>query len=254
MNTLIPRLNAVAKTPPPWSLTTALIAVVAAFVFVVLGTLVGGAWFGGPVEALPPFAQLVGWLIAAVLTALFVLQTRRAAPDRDALRMTPGTAPLPLILFVSFGAAIAVDLVGVLLAGGVFAPAPELLAFAQGSTAAAPGFREWAVAVVLMIAAQPVADGLVFRGLLMPSLRSALGGIAGIVAQAVVYAAFHYLAFTPAYAQGQGVSLVYGIVVPLLEGIVLGVVRVLTGSTRSAIAAHAAFGIFAIAKLIIVVT
>ncbi len=254
MNTFLARLNAVAKTPPPWNLVTALLAVVAAFVFVVLGTLVGGAWFGGPIEALPPFAQLVGWLIAAVLTALFVLQTRRAAPDRDALRMTPASIPIPLILFVAFGAAIAVDLIAVILAGGVFAPAPELLAFAQGSAAAAPGFREWAVAVVLMVAAQPVADGLVFRGLLLPSLRSALGGIAGILAQAVIYAAFHYLAFTPAYAQGQGVSLVYGVVVPLLEGVVLGVVRILAGSTTAAIFAHAAFGLFAIAKLVVIIT
>jgi membrane protease YdiL (CAAX protease family) len=249
MNTILPRLNAVAKTPPPWSLTTALIAVIVAFVFVIIGTLVGGAWFGDSVVALPPFAQLVGWLIAGVLTALYVLQTRRAAPDRAAMRMTSEGVALPLVIFIAFGAAIAIDLIAVLLAGGVFAPAPELIAFDGGA-----GFREWAVAITLMVAVQPVADGLLFRGVLLPSLRSALGGIAGIVAQAVIYAAFHYLAFTPVYAQGGFVPWSYGLLAPLLEGIVLGVVRVLTGSTRASIAAHIAFGIFAIAKLIVIVT
>jgi membrane protease YdiL (CAAX protease family) len=252
MNTLIARLNAVASTPPPWSLAAALVAVAAAFAFIIVGTLVGGAWFGDPANPLPPFAQLVGWLIAAVLAALYVLQTRRAAADREALRLAPGGTPLALVLFVAFGLAIAIDLVALILTSGTFVSTPALLPLAPFGNGA--GLREWAVAVVLLVIAQPVSEGLVFRGVLLPSLRSALSGLPGIVAQGVVCGVFHFLAYTPAYPEGGIVVWVYGLVVPLLAGVIFGGVRVLTGSTRAAMFAQAAFGLFALAKHIIIIT
>ncbi len=44
----------------------------------------------------------------------------------------------------------------------------------------------------------------------------------------------------------------YGLILPMLSGLVFGAVRAGTGSTLAAIAAHAAFGLFALLKLLVI--
>jgi membrane protease YdiL (CAAX protease family) len=180
---------------------------------------------------------------------LFVLQTRQRAEDRAALRLHVSTMPLPFVMFVALGAAIALDLLGLLLTG-VFAQSPELASFDARSA----GFLQWGVALALMLAAQPVSEELAFRGVAFPALRAMFGGIAGWLLSAALYGGFHYLAFAPTPTAGSFASIWYGLLVPLIEGLLFGIVRAGTGSTRAAMFAHAAFGLFAIAKLLLVTT
>jgi membrane protease YdiL (CAAX protease family) len=247
MKTLLNRL----RTPdpaPPWGLLAVILTTLVAFVAVVLGTIVAAAWLGDPTSgSILPFAQQVGWLMGAIVLALFVLQTRQRAEDRAALRLHVSNMPLPFVMFVALGAAIALDLLGLLITG-VFAQAPELAGF----NAANANFLQWGVAAALMLAAQPVGEELAFRGVAFPALRAMFGGIGGWLLSAVVYGGFHYLAFAATSDAGSFIQLWYGLLVPIIEGLLFGIVRAGTGSTRAAMFAHAAFGLFALAKLLIV--
>ncbi|MCL4248166.1 MAG: CPBP family intramembrane metalloprotease [Anaerolineae bacterium] len=248
MKTLIKRLAA-AEDAPPWSLTSALLTIVIAFVFIVIGTLVGAAWLADPADplAISARSQLVGWLVGCLLIAIYILQTRRRPDQRAVLRLGSEGTPLPFVMFITLGAAIALDLLGLVLTQ-VFAPAPELAAF-QPATASP---LDWLLAFVFMVGFQPVAEELVFRGVAWPSLRSVAGGWLGWLLSAVVYGAFHYLAYAPAYAEGGLTPLWYGLLAPVLAGLIIGSVRAYTGSTRAAIFAHVAFGLFAVIKLLVI--
>jgi membrane protease YdiL (CAAX protease family) len=106
-----------------------------------------------------------------------------------------------------------------------------------------------------MLIAQPLAEELVFRGVALPALRTALGARFGLVATAALSAVFHLLIYPASYtAVDSGVSplaaLWYSGVTPFLAALVFGSVRVVTGSTRLAIAAHVAFGLFALLRLL----
>jgi len=247
MNTLIKRLAA-AEDAPPWTLSSALLTIVIAFVAILAGTLVAVAWLSDPAD---PFgisarSQLVGWLIGGLLMAAYVLQMRRRPQDRAMLHLGSEGVPLPFVMFIALGAAIALDLIGLALTQ-VFARAPELANFAPS----AAGALDWILAFAFMVALQPISEELVFRGVAWPSLRTVAGGWLGWLLNALVYGAFHYLAYPPTYAEGGFVSLWYGLLAPIVAGLVIGAVRAYTSSTRAAIFAHAAFGLFAVIKLLV---
>lgn len=235
----IARLSVVET--PPWGVATALIAILAAFGALVVGTLVAQAWLAGT-----PYVNLAGWLIGALIALLFVLQTRRSPDDRAALRLGAGGPPLPFVLFVMLGVAFAFDLLS-LAVTGAFVPVPELLAL----VGRAPGLVDWLIAFAFMLLAQPIAEELVFRGVAFPALRAALGAWAGLIVTAMVYAGFHLLAYPPDYVGATPTTaLWYGLALPLLNGLVISGARAYTGSTRAAIVTHAAFGLFALLKLL----
>ena len=68
---------------------------------------------------------------------------------------------------------------------------------------------------------------------------------------AAVYALFHLLTYPPNYLGFSGLTPIwYGLMLPFLDGLIISAVRAHTGSTRSAVAAHLAFGLFAIVKVL----
>jgi membrane protease YdiL (CAAX protease family) len=96
------------------------------------------------------------------------------------------------------------------------------------------------------VVAQPVAEELVFRGIALPALRQGFGAWMGLVLCSLAYGLFHQLAYS---SPTNDATLVwYGLALPLLAGLFISGVRVYTGSTRAAIAAHMAFGLFAVLK------
>jgi uncharacterized protein len=101
---------------------------------------------------------------------------------------------------------------------------------------------------VFLVVVQPIAEELVFRGVTYPALRASLGPLAGIVATSISYALFHLLTYTSAAMDVS--TLWFTFALPLIEGLVLTLIRAYTGSTRAAIVGHMAFGLFAILKLI----
>lgn len=229
---------------PPWGWVTLIITLIVAFAALIIGSYVAYAWFEGQ-----PFALLAGWFFGGVLTIVFVLQTRRSPEDRAALHLSSGTTPLPFVLFISFGAALILDLVG-LAVTGQFLPAPALL----GANLITGGLISWLFAIGFLLIVQPAFEELVFRGVAFPLLRSRLGAWFGLIATAALSAVFHLLSYpadySAAYGRDLGVAnLWYMGLLPFFAALVFGITRAVTGSTRSAMVAHAAFGLFALLKI-----
>jgi membrane protease YdiL (CAAX protease family) len=227
---------------PPWSLSTVVISILAAVIAMFAGTFVALAWFEGAT-----FAGVAGWTIGGVLGALFVYQMLRK--DREALRLARGMTPIPFVMFITVGFALLFDLISLALTG-VFTPSPELALLPVGALAAA----DWLFAILLMVAAQPAVEELVFRGVALPSLRSRLGGWGGVLVCALLSMGFHLLIYPPTYRADVSAltPLWYGAALPFLDALLLCGVRAATGSTRAAVAAHAVLGLFAVVKLVLI--
>jgi membrane protease YdiL (CAAX protease family) len=239
---LLARITTPDEPAPPWSLTSAAITVVFAFILVVIGTLFAFTWGG---EATSP---LIGWIVSGALIAGMVWQIR--ARDREALRLGAPTLPVPLIAFIAIGLALALDLIG-LAVTGAFLPIPALLGFSSGLDVVS-----LLLAGLLVILIQPIAEELLFRGMVLPAARAALGGWAGLILTAVASGAFHWLVYTPSITLTPEMNALtpywYGFIAPTLAALVYSVARIGTRSTRGAIAAHIAFGAFALIKLLII--
>lgn len=232
---------------PPWGLVTALGTAVGAFAAIILGTSLASAVLGDQ-----PSTFVVGWSIAMAGMALFITVTRNRTPqDGAALRTGSTRSPLPLVLLFSVGVAITFDLIG-LIVTGVALPVAQLLRYfnitASPIQALDVGLTGWLLALLFLAVFQPVGEGLVFRGVLFPALRTALGAWGGLLFTAVFHAVFHLLAYAPA---GGGASFAltwYSLLLPFLNGLYLAGVRAYTGSTRAAIIAHAGLGAFAVLR------
>lgn len=234
---LLARLRA-PEPAPPWSIASALLTAAGALLAFIAGTFFAQVWLEGQA-----FALLAGWSLGGLLTVIFVLRLRRSPQQRAALRLAGGSTPLLFVVFVSFGLALALDLLAISVTSR-FLPAPALLGIRPDGAALI-------FAAVFLLIAQPLAEELVFRGVALPALRAGLGARFGLVMAAALSAVFHLLMYPASYADVSPLAaLWYSGVTPFLAALVFGSVRVVTGSTRLAIAAHAAFGLFALLRLL----
>lgn len=220
---------------PPWGVFAAVNAALVGLIAIVAGSFIGLSVFGDQ-----PAALLTGWTIGSLVTVIFVSASRRQPDERAALRLTADRTRLYLVLLFSLGMAIVIDLID-LAVTSAFLPAPELVDLYNSPNAP----LGWIIAAVLLLAAQPVAEELVFRGMLFPAVRARLGPWLALLLAAAAHAAFHYAA----YARPE-IPLWHALAAPFLAGLVFTGVRAYTGSTRAAIVAHAAFGLFALLKLV----
>jgi membrane protease YdiL (CAAX protease family) len=225
------------EAAPPWSLTTAALAILVAFIAMIIGTGVVFVWLNTQ-----PYTELAGWTLGALVILLFIWQTRRR--DGDALRLNTSKTPILLVMFIALGSAIALDLVSLAVTKQFF-PAPEL----QYLNPNALGVLDWVLAIVFMVILQPIAEELIFRGITLPAIRTKLSAWGSILVTAGITGVFHFLVY-PLTAISPLTPIWYGLVIPIIEGIIFGMVRNSTQSTRAAIAAHIAFGLFAIVKLL----
>ena len=176
---------------------------------------------------------------------MFVWQTRRK--EREALRLSASASPILFVMFISLGLAIALDLVS-LAVTHEFTPGPEL----QFLDPNALGVLEWVFAILFMVILQPIAEELMFRGMTLPAIRTRLSAWGSIVVTAGITGVFHMLIYpmNSAMPLSPLSPLWYGLLIPMIEAIIFGMVRTSTHSTRAAIAAHIAFGLFAVVKLL----
>ena len=230
---------------PPWGFAAAIGAVVAAFLAVVIGTGIAQAILG---DADAPETITTGWAIGAVITIVFVLvsRQRRSPEDAAALRTGPltGNQNLLFVMLFSLGFVILFDLISWVIVGDQTLAASELLNYSRDQI----DTFGWIIALLFMGLLQPIAEELVFRGMLFPALRTNIGIWSGFLMCAAFHAAFHLLAYPPP-GDDNTVVIWYGLLLPLLDGLFFTGVRAHTGSTRAAIAAHATFGIFAVLKV-----
>lgn len=274
------------EAPLPWGAGSAVSVLVASFMAMLVGTTLVLIITGDS-----QFTPLLGWSLGAGLTIAFVLFTRRTETQRAALRIeqlrydgfevsksdgrskavvpagsvsrgalgpTGGSttmSPLQLTVFlllIGVGLAMALDVITG-RATGLFLPTPELLRpyqdfYLYGLRTTIP---TWILAVLFMVVLQPIAEELVFRGVVLPTLRQSIGSWPGFFIAAALSGAFHLLAY--AAPPGDFAATWYGLVAPFLAAIIFSAVRIYTGSTRAAIITHMAFGIFAVVKLLTVV-
>lgn len=238
------------ESAPPWTLWGALAAVLASFAAIIIGVTVATVL----VDERQAGLYLFAWSLALALVIVFVRFTRNQPQQWAGLRLTETNATASLqngfwYLLVGIGLAITLDLVGRGVTRQIM-PEPELyrLAFYSQYYGQPVGVVGWALALIFMSLLQPIAEGLVFQGLLLPSLRAALGAWPGYILSAAAYGLFHFVAYPPVTTDFAG--LWYGLLAPLLGGLIFGAVRLYSGSTRAAILTHAAFGLFAVVKLL----
>ncbi|GAB4514289.1 MAG: hypothetical protein OHK0046_16150 [Anaerolineae bacterium] len=225
------------STAPPWGMAAALGAIFAMLISLIIGTVLADVLLGSTPEAF-----MTGWAIGMVLTIFFVLFTRQN--DQAALRLGATRARLPLVLLGMIGVAAALDLLSAIVTGNQTLAAAELLNFSRSEV----NFFGWLVAFLFLVILQPIGEELVFRGMAYPALRAAAGRGLALVLCAGFHAMFHFIAYPPS-PENRTILLWYGLVLPFLDALIFTQVRASTGSTRAAIVAHAAFGLFALLKV-----
>lgn len=229
---------------PPWGGFQVVFAVfICGVIPAIVGTIVAQVWF-----AEQSYALLAGWLIGGVLGLIVFQQRLRQSDERAALRLSAGGTPLPFTMFIAFGCALLFDLVASAFSRQ-FYPAPELI----GVNLQTGGAIAWLLAFLFLLIVQPLWEEVIFRGVAFPYLRAQLGAWPGLLASALLSALFHLLIYPPNYLNAPAlIAIVYGFLLPFLAGLVISAVRAHSGSTRSAIVAHAAFGLFALLKVLVV--
>ena len=200
------KLSLPEPVEPPWSLTGALLT---PLVMLVCLTLVGPALastLSGSID-LTPTTLMLSWAIGFAMTIAFVIVSRRSSDESwRALALRRGELPLPMALFLGVAMALALDLV-ISLASGAFLPLPAIWGIG------AADFSSTLLAVLIAVILQPLAETLVFQGLLLPKLRWRFGAWRGLVLTALIYTALHQLVFMPAYSHYH--PLWHGIALPL---------------------------------------
>ena len=185
-----------------------------------------------------PWAAAGGWSIGALL----VLVALRARSRRAglALPLGPGgTPPLPALL-TGFGAALLLDTLAA--AGGSSTPTPELAALVGRPATAAT----WLSAALYVLLLQPLAEGLVFRGLLQPALQARAGRHRAILLTALAWVGLQLLVYSSAPT---GASIGALVATRLAGGLLLGILRARSDSARASIFAHAGLNLFALLRL-----
>lgn len=243
-----------AEGQPPWGIGGAIGALVAS-----LAALLVGATITAVAVAESQNYLLVGWSVGALLTIAFVWFTRRDGRYWPALRLGSKDAYDPdsvfqnpfWFLLIGVGMAIILDLIARVVLKTII-PDPELINVYYWSRIYGQPVQafSWFIAIVFMVILQPVADGLIFQGLLLPSLRARLGAWPGFVLSAVLYGVVHFLAYQPPDSLGTAAIIWMGLIGPAIAGLIYNSMRVYTGSTRAAILTHMAFGLFAVIKLL----
>ncbi|MBX3269771.1 MAG: CPBP family intramembrane metalloprotease [Sandaracinaceae bacterium] len=171
-------------------------------------------------------AQLGG---ASVAIALGVIWTRREAPLREALGVTPVSSAIA-VLALSAGLALAFPLreIANLVADLVPALAPDPAAVRAAARQLHVGSLRDAIVVPLALVAVPaLAEELFFRGLLLPGLAKRHGPRVALGLSAVLFGLIH----------GSPLAILVG----TLAGLVLGWLRLRVRSVLPCVALHGAF-------------
>ena len=220
---------------PPWPLTRALPATLSLLAALVLGALLAHILTQGA-----PWAALAGWSAGALLV-LLALRARFRRTGAS-LPLEPGGTPAPLALLTGFAAALFLDTLA-LAPGGPGAPTPELAALTV--TSSTPAL--WPLAALYLLLLQPLAEGLVFRGLLQPALQARSSRRLALLLTALAWVVFQLLAYSGPGGAGGAAFLV----TRLAGGLLLGIMRARSESARASIVAHAGLNLFALLRLLL---
>ena len=219
---LLAKLSRSEPAEPPWSLIGALLT---APVMLVCLTLIGPALastLSGSID-LTPATLMLSWAFGFALTIAFVIVSRRSSDESwRALALRRGELPLPMALFLGVALALALDL-AVSLASGAFLPLPVIWGIQASDLSGA------LLAALIAAVLQPLAETLVFQGVLLPRLRWQFGAWRGLILTALIYTALHQLVFMAAYSHYH--PLWHGVILPLGLAVVFSLLKVYMCST-----------------------
>lgn len=248
--TLMQKLSIPEAADPPWSsMIATLMVIVLLITLMFVGIAMASILLGIEGNEYPPFALMLGWMLGEAITIAFVLINRRSSQESWlALRLSKGHLPIPFVVMVGVATALFVDLV-ISLASGDFLPIPEIYGFQ------AEGVAGILVAILFVALIQPIAESLVFQGVLLPKLRFIMGAWGGVVVTTVVYTLVHFAVFYSSYptAYPQSTMLWYGVAYPLLTGLMFCLMKIYTNSTRAVIVMRIGAGLtFVLTALVLV--
>ena len=225
-------LSTPERDAPPWSLLTAAFLCAALFINLVLvGPALAAILLGS--QILTPQLLILGWALGMSAACVFVLLNRLRTPEsRAGLRFVQGKLPTPIVALLGVAIALGLDLV-ISLPSGRFLPAAQIYGI-DGQSAI--------FGALLLVAAQPLAETLVFQATLLPSLRWRLGGWGGIIATCLVYTLLHAAVF---YAPWGAIydSFWHGLAHPFLLCLALCALRLRADSSRAVLIARIAAGV-----------
>lgn len=219
------------------SLTTAIYFVIA-YVVLWIASFTFVSVLRGETNGSPSAATMVyGALLSGIVTSIGVIQWARrrlGAVWYEQLRLQAARGlPLAAIFIFSLGCAWAIDLIGFLLklkSGQFTAPLFGVLL--------GPVSLPWIAAALVAVAIQPAAESLVFSGILYPALAQQFkDNRVTILVTAVITT---ITALLIAVRQESW----YALIQPFFMGLIVIGVRAYTQSTRSALVARVAFGLF----------
>jgi membrane protease YdiL (CAAX protease family) len=146
---------------------------------------------------------------------------------------------------IDVGLGLAGSLAGRLVAASVVAPIPTPFRHVRAPDRSvfdkvAHGPGDWAIVVVLVCIGAPLVEELFFRGLMQARLVEVIGPVGGLVTTSLLFGAAHLTAW-----QGS-LTFVYALAVAG-GGLVLGLMRHLTGRLGPSTWAHAFFNAQAVA-------
>ncbi len=234
-----------SETPVGWSLLLALFFVLAYAILWIAGQVIVTT-LSGASEVPTADSLSLGALIGCIVIILGTIQwARRRSPDDwiNWLRLRqPKTPAVFVVVLTGLGAAWAIDLIGVLLRLKTDQIVPTIL-----ETLREPISVTWVVVAIFAIVVQPLAEGLIFGGLLYPALaRDLRNNVVACLFTALIYALVNASVLTGGTADPW-----YSLLQPFLMLLVVALVRAYTQSTQSAIVARAFFGVFFVVAAVI---
>lgn len=245
---ILEKLSIPESQSPPWS---AIEAIIVLFGFLLALMLIGPAIASIIMGETPsPILFLLGWTIGEAIAIPFILINRRSSQASwQAMQLNHTGLPAPFLLLVGVALAITVDVI-VGIGSGQFVIIPVLYGFQI------QGVFGILLAGLFVVLIQPIAETLVFQGILLPKMRYVLGSWLGVFLCTVLYTLIHYGIFYLAYADVYPAQtmLWYGVMLPFLSGLIFCLIRVYTNSTRAVMIARIGAGLIFLMTSLVLVT
>ena len=229
------KLSAPEVSPPPWTLLSAALTVIAMLITLIsVGPALASILLGG--NSISHFLLMLSWSFGMAFTIVFVLASRRSnAEVWRALHLQRGHLPLAFALLIGVAIALTVGLF-LSLAEGHFHAIPELFGFYETKA------LNVILAALLVVLLQPVAETLVFQAVVLPSLRWCYGHWGGVLLTSALFTLLHLAVFSVAN-RAIYTSPWFDIIYPLITGFAYCLLRVYTASSSAVIIARIGAGL-----------